>query len=194
MRSDHFNARYYKRYYEDKRTAVITPEMQRSEIAFVLAFCRHAGVNIKRFADAGAGTGWWAREFARQYPECEEIETFDASVAACELYGHRRVPLQKLGGRAADLVVCRDVLRYLTDADADKAIDRLAKKCRGVLYLHLVTREDEFDEDSSDVAGYFRPVAWYRSRLARARFRDCGMGLFASHRLKDFSPWAIEFR
>jgi hypothetical protein len=194
MRTDHFNARYYKRYYENTRTAVITPEMQRNEVAFVLAFCRHAGVKIERFTDAGAGTGWWAREFARQYPDCEEIETFDASEAACELYGHRRVPVQKLAGRAADLVVCRDVLRYLTHTDAEKAIDRLAKKCRGVLYLHLVTREDEFDEESSDVAGYFRPVEWYRSRLTRARFRDCGMGLFASHRLKDFSPWAIEFR
>ena len=194
MRSDHFDAAYYKRYYETKRTAVVTPEMQENEVAFVLAFCRHARLTIERFTDAGAGTGWWAKEFARQYPECEQIETFDASRAACDLYGHRRVPLQKLSGKSSDLVVCRDVLRYLTDADASEAIRRLAKKCRGVLYIHLVTREDEFDEDSSDVAGYFRPVEWYRSRLARSGFRDCGMGLFASHRLKDFSPWAIEFR
>ena len=194
MRTGHFDAAYYRRYYEDRRTRVVTPAMQRNEVAFVLAFCRHAGVTIERFTDAGAGTGWWAKEFARQYPDCEEIETFDASEAACRLYGHRRLPLQKLSGRSADLVVCRDVLRYLPDADADEAIRRLAKKCRGVLYLHLVTREDEFDEESSDLAGYFRPVEWYRSRLARARFRDCGMGLFASHRLKDFSPWAIEAR
>jgi hypothetical protein len=194
MRSDHFNAGYYRRYYENARTAVVTREMQRNEVAFVIAFCRHAGVDVERFTDAGAGTGWWAREFARQYPECRDIETFDASAAACDLYGHRRVPLQKLSGKGADLLICRDVLRYLTDADADAAIRRLAKKCRGVLYLHLVTREDEFDEESSDVAGYFRPVEWYRSRLARAQFRDCGMGLFVSHRLKDFSPWAIDFR
>ena len=194
MRGDHFNARYYKRYYEDSRTAVVTPGMQSNEVAFVLAFCRHIGLTIERFADAGAGTGWWAREFQSQYSGTVEVETCDASRDACRIYGHKLVPLQKLGGRAADLVVCRDVLRYLADSDADEAIRRLARKCRGVLYLHLVTRDDEFDEESSDIEGHFRPVSWYRKRLAEHRFRDCGMGLFVSHRLKTFSPWAIEAR
>lgn len=194
MRKDHFNDRYYRQYYEDTRTAVVTPRMQKNEVAFVLAFCRHIGVTIERFVDAGAGTGWWAREFAAQSPGTGEIETYDASGDACRLYGHKLVPLQKLSGKAADLVVCRDVLRYLPDEEAAEAIRRLAKKCRGVLYLHLVTRDDEFDEDSSDVEGYFRPVAWYRRRLMEQKFRDCGMGLFASHRLTGFSPWAIEAR
>ena len=194
MRVDHFDARYYRRYYEDRRTSIITPEMRTNEIAFVLAFCRHVGVGIERFADAGAGTGWWADEFAIQYTAPVEIETYDASEAACTLYGHKRVPLQKLSGKQADLVVCRDVLRYLRNADAAEGIRRLAKKCRGVLYLHLVTRDDEFDEESSDVSGYFRPVAWYRARLAEQKLRDCGMGLFVSHRHRSFSPWAIEAR
>lgn len=194
MRADHFNARYYDRFYENRRTSIITPEMRESEIAFVLAFCRHIGVTIERFVDAGAGTGWWADEFAEQHSGPVEIETYDASEAACELYGHKRVSLQKISGKQADLVVCRDVLRYLNDADAAEAIRRLARKCRGVLYLHLVTRDDEFDEDSSDVAGYFRPVAWYRARLAQHQLRDCGMGLFVSPRHTSFSPWAIEAR
>ena len=73
MRVDHFDARYYRRYYEDRRTSIITPEMRANEIAFVLAFCRHVGVGIERFADAGAGTGWWADEFAIQYTAPVEI-------------------------------------------------------------------------------------------------------------------------
>lgn len=194
MRADHFNARYYKRFYEDTRTSIISPQMRTNEVAFVTAFCRHIGVTIERFADAGAGTGWWAEELVRQCAGPVEIETYDASRAACELYGHAHVPVQKLSGKRADLVVCRDVLRYLNDGDAEEAIRRLAKKCRGVLYLHLVTRDDEFDESSSDVAGYFRPVTWYRARLSEQKLRDCGMGLFVSHRLESFSPWAIEAR
>jgi hypothetical protein len=194
VRSNHFNARYYERYYEDPRTAILTPEMRENEVAFVLAFCRHIGLEVERFTDAGAGTGWWAKEFASQYPSCGEIETFDGSVEACEIYGHRHVPLQKLSGKAADLVVCRDVLRYLNERDAEEAVRRLAKKTKGVLYIHVVTREDEFDEEASDVAGYFRPVTWYRSRLSAENLRDCGMGLFVSHRFRDFSPWSIEAR
>ena len=192
--TEHFDAAYYKRYYHDDRTAVVTAEMQRAEVAFVIAFCRHIGLEIRRFTDAGAGTGWWAREFARRYPECAHIETFDASEAACRLYGHRRVPLQKLGGRESDLIVCRDVLRYLSDADAEKAIRRLARKCRGVMYLHVITKEDEIDEDASDMSGYFRTTAWYRRRLRAAGFRDCGMGLFVSKKMKSFAPFAIDVR
>ncbi len=85
MQSDRFDAAYYQRFYEDRKTAVVTPEIQRNEVAFVIAFCRHIDLEVKRFADAGAGTGWWATEFAAQYPECGEIETFDASKAACVL-------------------------------------------------------------------------------------------------------------
>ena len=193
-RSEHFDAAYYKRYYHDTRTAVMTREMQQAEVAFVTAFCRHIGLTIRRFADVGAGTGWWAKEFIRRYPSCPVVETFDASEAASRLYGHRRVPLQKLGGRESDLIVCRDVLRYLNNADTEKAIRRLARKCRGVLYLHVITPEDEIDEEMSDMSGFFRSRSWYRQRLRAAGFRDCGMGLFVSAKMKSFAPFAIDVR
>jgi SAM-dependent methyltransferase len=168
--------------------------MQRNEVAFVLAFCRHIGVDVKRFTDAGAGTGWWAREFARRYPACKHIETFDASEAACRLFGHRLVEIQKMGGPESDLVVCRDVLRYLADDGAEKAIRKLARKCRGVLYVHVITKDDEIDEDGSDMSGFFRSAAWYRRRFRRAGFSDCGMGLFVSKKFDEFAPFAIEAR
>ena len=190
----HFDREYYERYYNRAATAVVTPEMQRREVAFVIAFCRHIGVDVKRFADVGAGTGWWAREFARRYPACRVVETFDASPAACELYGHRHVPLQKLKGPAADLVVCRDVLRYIPETEIDRAIARLANKCRGVLYLHVITSDDDVDEDASDMSGWFRTTAWYRRALKGAGFRDCGMGLFVSSRQKSFDPFSIDSR
>jgi predicted TPR repeat methyltransferase len=168
--------------------------MQRNEVAFVIAFARHIELEIKRFSDVGAGTGWWAKEFAKRYPECRNIETFDASESACTLYGHRHVEIQKLGGRESDLVVCRDVLRYLSDTEAEKGIRRLARKCRGVLYLHVITSDDEIDEDASDMAGFFRTTSWYRKRLRNAGFTDCGMGLFVSEKMKGFAPFSIEAR
>lgn len=190
----HFDAAYYKRYYEQPETAVVNAAMQRNEVKFVLAFCRYIELEVKRFTDAGAGTGWWAREFARQYPGCESVETYDASREACDIYGHKHVPVQKLAGTSSDLVVCRDVLRYVPDTFIDAAIQRLARKCRGVLYLHVITSDDDIDQDASDMSGYFRPAAFYRRRLKSSGFRDCGMGLFASSRLKTFAPFAIEAR
>jgi SAM-dependent methyltransferase len=194
LSKSHFNADYYKRYYESSATAVVDAQLQQDEVRFVIAFCKYIELEIRRFADVGAGTGWWAREFARQYRRCPVIETFDASPDACEIYGHRNVPVQHLAGAASDLVVCRDVLRYVPDTQIDKAILRLAKKCRGVLYLHVITKDDEIDEEASDMTGVFRTTAFYRRRLKAAGLRDCGMGLFASARLKKFAPFALETR
>lgn len=190
----HFNAAYYRRYYEDAETAVVDAALQRGEVKFVIAFCNFIDLQISRFADVGAGTGWWAREFAKQYRSSAVIETFDASKAACDLYGHKCIPVHELGGISSDLVVCRDVLRYVPDGYIDRAIGRLARKCRGVLYLHIITSDDDIDEVASDMEGYFRTTAFYRRHLKAAGFRDCGMGLFASARLKTFAPFALESR
>lgn len=190
----HFDAAYYERYYETSATSVVDARLQRDEVRFVTSFCRLIELEVKRFADVGAGTGWWAREFAKQYRRCPVIETFDASSDACELYGHKNVPVEYLAGPAADLVVCRDVLRYVPDTLIDRAIARLAKKCRGVLYLHVITKEDEVDEAASDMAGVFRSTAFYRRRLKSEGFRDCGMGLFVSARFRKFTPFTLEAR
>jgi SAM-dependent methyltransferase len=190
----HFDAEYYRRYYENSETAVVDADMKRNEVKFVIAFCNYIGLEVRRFTDVGAGTGWWAEEFARTYRSCEVIETYDASQAACEVYGHKRVPVQNLAGPASDLVVCRDVLRYVPDSHIDRAIKRLERKCRGVLYLHAITSDDDIDEEASDMAGQFRTAAFYRRRLKDAGFRDCGMGLFVSARFKSFVPFAIEAR
>ncbi len=189
---NHFDAAYYKRYYVTAATAVVDAAMKRNEVAFVLSFCRHIDVDIRRFADVGAGTGWWAKEFSKQCRTNPAIETFDSSVTACELYGHERSTVQRIRGRPADLVVCRDVLRYVSDTEIPKAIVALAAKCRGVLYLHVITSDDDIDREASDMSGYFRTAASYRRRLKAAGFRDCGMGLFVSSRLRSFAPFTIE--
>lgn len=191
MKRPDFNAEYYRRYYENRSTAVVSPAEKRAEVRFVLAFCRHIGVDVRRFADIGAGTGWWAKELARQLPGAES-ETYDASPAAARLYGHRQRSIERLGGRPADLVVCRDVLRYVPDAVARAGIGRLARKCRGVLYAQVMTREDDIDEEASDMSGYFRPVRWYLRELERVGFRNAGMGLFVSGRFREFDPFALE--
>ena len=194
MSASQFNREYYRRFYENPTTAIISAAERRNEIRFVLSFCRHIGLEIRRFSDVGAGTGWWAREFGRQYRSCRQVETFDASAEAARIYGHRRVSAQELAGLPSDLVVCRDVLRYLPDRQARRAIARLASKCRGVLYFQVVTSDDEVDEDRSDMTGYFRPASWYRRTLERAGFRDAGMGLFVSDKFFRFDPFALEVR
>ena len=191
MRRPLFDAAYYAKYYE-RNTAVITRKEAEAEVAFVLAFCHHIRLDIRSFADVGAGTGWWAREFKRQHPKCRQIETFDSSEAAALKYGHARVSADKIAGKPADLVVCRDVLRYLDGPTAKVAIKLLAKKCRGVLYFHVVTSDDDVDEKASDMTGYFRSARWYLRQLTASGFRNAGMGLFVSSKFRGFDPFKME--
>lgn len=100
-----FDAAYYRRYYKGRTTAVVTKAQARAEVRFVLAFCSHIGVDVRRFSDVGAGTGWWAKEFARRLPQCRAIETFDSSSDAVRLYGHRNVPVEK--DRRTSIRSCR---------------------------------------------------------------------------------------
>ena len=58
----------------------------------------------------------------------------------------------------------------------------------------MMTSDDEIDEEASDMEGWFRTVTWYRRALKLLGFRDCGMGLFVSPRLKSFDPFALETR
>lgn len=195
MNSDrHFDEEYYRRFYEDGETAILDATTATTEVAFVIAFCNYIGLRVERFSDVGAGTGWWAREFAKQYSGCGAIETFDSSRSACNMYGHRHVAIEKLSGRQSDLVVCRDVLRYVGDSLIDEALLRLARKCRGVLYLHAITSDDDIDEDASDMEGVFRTTWFYRDRLLDAGFIDCGMGLFVSKKFKEFAYFTLEVR
>ncbi len=192
--TSHFDTGYYRRFYEDADTAILDAATATREVAFVVAFCNYIGLAIERFTDVGAGTGWWATEFAKQYPACGAIETLDSSKAACDLYGHRRMAIEKLAGRQSDLVVCRDVLRYVDDSVVDEAMRRLAKKCRGVLYIHAITSDDDIDEDASDMEGVFRSTWFYRDTLLDAGFIDCGMGLFVSKKFREFVYFTLEVR
>ena len=99
-----------------------------------------------------------------------------------------------MAGRAADLVVCRDVLRYVSDREIGRAFSALGRKCRGVLYVQAITSDDEIDEEASDMEGWFRSASFYRRGFKAEGFRDCGMGLFVSKRLREFVPWALESR
>ena len=102
--------------------------------------------------------------------------TISASAMAGRTHRSRRIAR----AQRFDLVVCYDVLQYLTDAEAARAIANLGRLCRGALFLHAPTREDwqrNADRSCSDEDIHLRPTDWYRTRLAR-RFRHAGFGLY----------------
>lgn len=92
-----------------------------------------------------------------------------------------------------DLVICNDVMQYLDDRTAARAIDHVAGLCRGLTYLTATTAvdlEETADLERTDVRGHFRSADWYRRRLRR-HFVGVGSGLYLK---ADEAPavWELE--
>jgi trans-aconitate methyltransferase len=183
MSSSRFDKRYYDRFYRDARTRVTTQAEIDVLGRFVCAYLRHLEIPVRRVLDAGCGLGYWRSVITEHYPRAS-YTGIEWSEYLCQTLGwtHASVADYQPRGRF-DLVVCQGVLQYLTDAEAERAMDNLGRICRGALYLEVLTREDwqhNCDRRATDGRAHLRPAKWYRQRLAR-RFQACGGGLYAHH-------------
>ncbi len=95
--------------------------------------------------------------------------------------------------KPVDLAVCYDVLQYLTDRDAARAIANFKRLTRAALYVSALTSEDwrrNCDRSRTDRAVHLRPGDWYRRRLGR-NFRYLGCGLWLRKDVKAIL-WDME--
>jgi predicted TPR repeat methyltransferase len=107
----------------------------------------------------------------------------DPSAYAIERYGSRRNLVQgSIGELAAfaagpfDLVVCIDVVPYLTDAEARAGIAAIGAAVGGVALIELFTSVDDFDGDRDGYRN--RSPARYRRWFQEAGLERVGPNLF----------------
>ena len=173
-----FGPAYFRKFYLNAATRVVTPaEMRARLIAAVLA---QAGVPVRSIIDAGCGLGLLQKPFAELLPRAH-YRGLEASEYLCERYGWTRGSVIDYAPRKpCDLAVCYDVLQYLDDREAARAIANLARLTRAALYVSALTREDwrqNCDRTLTDRDVHLRPGDWYRIRLKR-HFRFLGLGVW----------------
>jgi hypothetical protein len=175
-----FDAKYYRRFYESKKTRVSGAGEGAHLCAGVVGMIRWFGGRLDTVLDVGAGVGLW-RDWFRAHLPAVKYRSTEVSDYACATYGHERRDITSWRARERfDLVVCQGVLPYLDDAGASSAIVNLAAMTRGFLYLEAITVRDlgaVCDRDLTDVSVHARPGSFYRTRLAK-HFTQIGCGLF----------------
>jgi SAM-dependent methyltransferase len=179
-----FDRAFYERFYGYPRLRA----GDRAELArlgdFVCGYLRYLRQPVRRVLDLGCGFGLWREVVVEHFPRARYTGV-EASEFLCERYGWTPGSVVDFRARGAfDLVICTDVLQYLPDADAAKAIENLGRLCRGALYLGALTREDweqNCDRERTNPDVFLRSGAWYRRRLRR-RFSQAGGGVFVSDR------------
>lgn len=175
-----FDAAYFRKFYFDAATRVTTAAEMRRRAQLIAAILRHAGIPVRRILDAGCGIGLLRKPFAAAMPRAR-YQGLEASDFLCARYGWTKGSVVDFAPRSAsDLCVCYDVLQYLDDADAARAIANLAKLTRAVLYVSALTLEDwraNCDRTRTDRSVHLRSGDWYRRRLEK-KFNYMGFGVW----------------
>lgn len=188
-----FDAGFYQRYYRDPDTRVASRADALRLGRFICAYTAYLGFMVRRVLDAGCGLGQMKPAVREFFPRARYVG-LEASEYLCRRHGWVRGSVADYAPRAAfDLVICHDVLQYLPDREATRALRNLGQLSRGALYFSVLTAEDwrrNADRALTDSGVRLRPAAWYRSRLARY-FRPLGGGLMAR---RGYSPllWELE--
>ena len=175
-----FDSSYFRKYYRSAATRVTTAEEMRARARLIAAILSHARIPVRSILDAGCGIGLLRKPFAEVLPRAR-YTGLESSEYLCARYPWIKGSVVDYAPRSqSDLVVCYDVLQYLDDRDAGRAIANLAKLTRAAVYLSALTREDwreNCDRTRTDGAVHLRPGDWYRRRLSR-RFTYLGFGVW----------------
>lgn len=176
-----FEADFYRRYYGNPATCVAS-EADIGRLAdFVCAYTAYLGFRVTRVLDAGCGLGQTRAAVRRLFPRATWTG-LEASEYLASEHGWVHGRLEDYRSRSPfDLILCNDVLQYVDDRPAARALANLGRLSRGAVYFRALTAGDwrsVADRTRSDGAVHLRPVEWYRRRLAR-HFRPVGGGLLA---------------
>lgn len=191
--ANRFDARFYRRFYMNPRTRVTSRGEMARRAGMVAALVKQLELPVRRILDAGCGLGWLKPPLLEAFPRAVYVG-LEVSEHLCREHGWVRESLAKYRPRARfDLIICYDVMQYLSDREAARAMANLARLSRGALYFHAPTLEDwreNADVSSSDGDINLRGASWYRSRLAR-HFEHAGFGVHV-RRGVSWGQWELE--
>ena len=193
MTKERFGREYYQRFYRNARSSVTSQNEMTARANLIAAYVKHIDCPVGSVLDAGCGLGLMRTALLRALPGATYVG-LEYSEYLCQKYGWLNGSIADYRPRQPfDLVVCYDVLQYLDDATAAKAMRNFANLCRGVLFFSALTRRDwreNADQRRTDPAVTMRTAEWYRTRLRR-HFRQIGAG-FWIRRGAPLVTWELE--
>jgi len=178
VRNEKFDRSYFERYYGKQPIHTV------NEIAH-LATAVHEmlawwAAPVRSVLEVGAGRGDWGNWYRTLHPTVRVTST-DVSEHTCATFGHERRDIaQWAPKRPFDLVICTDVLQYLDDRAAARAVRNLTAATRTCLYFDALTSFDAkhtVERSKTDLSVTLRTGDWYRQRLSRG-FTQAGAGLW----------------
>ena len=182
--SKSYDSAYFHRWYRDPRTRVTSERALERKVHLALSAAEYMlGRRVRTVLDVGCGEARWLVALRRIRPgvlytgvESSEyaVETFGASrnIRRGSFGGLRTL---KLRG-PFDLIVCADMLQYVTKEDLGPGLREIRRLLGGVAYIEAYAREDDMVGDME--GWHFRSAAAYRREFKAAGLTHCGLYCF----------------
>lgn len=187
-----YDKAYFDRWYRG-RGRVHTPSEVRRKVALAITIAEYfLRRQIRSVLDVGCGEGAWQPLLRMSRPNVSYLG-LDPSEYAVRRFGAarnlRRASFDELPalhlGRRFDLVVCSDVLHYLSEKEIRTGFGGLASAVGGVAFIEVLTRDDDI---VGDLHGLIRrPAEWYRSLMLSAGFAQVAPYCWLSPALEPFA-------
>ena len=174
----HDDRRYFEHWYRDQ--GIHDTRRLARKVALAVAVAEHHLERpLRSVLDIGCGEGAWRAPLLKLRPKLRYLG-FDSSEYAVARHGTRRnLHLARFGDFAwlrpcapVDLLVCSDVLHYLSGRELAQGLPGLAELSGGIAFLETFAAEDEFEGDTEGFQP--RKAAWYRRRLEAQGFTALG--------------------
>lgn len=183
-----YEQEYFDRWYRSPR-AVVRPAVVQRKARLALAAAEHLlGREVRTVLDVGCGEAPW-RALLRRMRADIEYTGVDPSDYVVRRFGRRRdirqgslTTLDSLRlARTYDLVVCSDVLQYLSNAEVKEGLRMLGRRVGGVAFIEAFTAADDMIGDR--VLWHTRSGTWYRRAFAESALTPVGLHLYVGPRL-----------
>jgi SAM-dependent methyltransferase len=184
-----YDKAYFDRYYRKERTRVHSASDVERKVRLAVAAAEFMlGREVRSVLDVGAGEGAWQPLLARLRPGVRYVGV-EPSEYAVARWGRkrnlRRGSFDGLDaarvGKGFDLIVCADVMNYLSPTGLRRGLGQIAARLRGLAYLELYTARDELVGDLAAID--LREPEYYERTLRRAGFVRCGMHCYVGEKL-----------
>jgi SAM-dependent methyltransferase len=186
-----YDRAYFERWYRDPRYAVVGEGVRARRVQLAVAIAEYLLERpLRTVLDVGCGEGAWQPLLQHARPGVRYLGV-DSSEYAIERFGAARN--LRLGSLATlhrmklkgpyDLIVCSDVLHYVSTDEMRRGLKTIAGLLGGVAFLELFTGDDETEGDGEGLLD--RSPALYRRALKQAGLIHLGMHCYAGELLAD---------
>lgn len=184
-----YDRAYFDRFYRKERTRVHSRADVERKVHLALAAAEFMlGREVRTVLDLGAGEGAWQPILARLRRGVRYVGVEPSEYAVARFGARRNLRRGTFDGLDAarvgkgfDLVVCADVMNYLTPGELRRGLAQIAARLRGLAYLEIYTSEDELTGDLAAID--LREPAYYARALRRAGLVRCGMHCYVGEHL-----------